>query len=296
VDAAGNTQALPAAPSDYRDPRISPDGARIALEVVDGSGFNVAVYEWAQNRMTKLTFWKSVGASSLPWTPDGKHIAFTLRSSELAGPGIYWIRADGAGEPQRIAAESNALPSSFSPDGKRLAYSYTGAEPGLWTVPLDLADPEHPKAGKPELFLGSKSALSSPEFSPDGRWMAYTSNEGGRLEVFVRPFPGPGGKWLISSAGGSAPHWSRDGRELYYYQGQQMVVPYTVKGDSFAAAQPRPWSAKAPPGAGAGDPAPDGKRFVVVMPSSAATVGDQARVNFLLNFADELRRKVPTGK
>ena len=124
------------------------------------------------------------------------------------------------------------------------------------------------------------------------------SNEGGAGDVFVRPFPGPGGKWLISTAGGIAARWSPDGRELYFLApgGQLMVVDCQAKGDSFTAGQPRPWSDKAPPVVWAA-PALDGKRFLIAKRNVGAEAGSvPTHVNFLLNFADELRRKVPAGK
>src|SRR5258706_2718859 len=86
----------------------------------------------------------------------------------------------------------------------------------IWTLPLDLTDPDHPKPGKPELFLGTPAVEVSPVFSPDGRWLAYMSLESGGPEVYVRPFPGPGGKWQVSTGGGVMPVWSRNGRELFY--------------------------------------------------------------------------------
>jgi serine/threonine-protein kinase len=299
LDATGNTQILPAPNGDYRSVRASPDGTRIAVRVNDGSGVNLSVYEWAQNRMTRLTFLKTSVNTVPAWTPDSKHLVFTITSQELSGPGIYWMRADGAGEPQRLLAGTNFETYSFSPDGKRLAYALAGTDSAIWTLPLDLADPEHPKAGKPELFLQSKSILRVPAFSPDGRWIAYAANESGRFEVFVRPFPGPGGKWQISTAGGFNPIWSRTGKELFYTSnnGGIGVASYTVNGDSFAASQPRVWSEKAPPLPANPDLMPDGKHFVVLLPpSSANTTERQTHVTFLLNFSDELRRKVPAGK
>ena len=99
------------------------------------------------------------------------------------------------------------------------------------------------KPGKPTVFLNSPAQEREPMFSPDGRWLAYVSNESGRDEVYVRPFPGPGGKWLISTGGGSIPTWSRTKRELFYgLNGQIMVAPFAVEGDSFRAEKPRLWS------------------------------------------------------
>jgi Tol biopolymer transport system component len=108
----------------------------------------------------------------------------------------------------------------------------------LWTLPLDVSDPEHPKPGKPELFLRTPFDEREPAFSPGGRWIAHTSSESGRYEVYVRPFPGPGGKWQISTGGGLLPIWSRNGRELFYEtltpDNRIMVSTYTAKADSFA--------------------------------------------------------------
>jgi Tol biopolymer transport system component len=110
-------------------------------------------------------------------------------------------------------------PCSFSPDGKRLAYYYATMElSDLWTLQLDLADPEHPKAGKPEPFLQTPASEIFPIFSPDGRWMAYMAMESGTFDIFVRPFPPSpeGGKWKVSNRGGRFPVWSRAGSQLLY--------------------------------------------------------------------------------
>ena len=102
----------------------------------------------------------------------------------------------------------------------------------LWTLALDVSDPDHPKPGKPEPFLRSPSSEIFPAVSPDGRWIAYRSNESGRFEVYVRPFPGPGGKTQISNAGGTVPVWSRNGRELFFQNldNRILVAEYTATG------------------------------------------------------------------
>jgi serine/threonine-protein kinase len=301
VDASGSRQALPAAPADYTGVRASPDGTRIAVQIRDGATMNLSLYEWAQNRMTRLTFLKSGATVSPAWTPDGKHLVFLVASQELSGPGIYWMRTDGAGEPQRLLEGQNLAPSSFSPDGKRLAYTHPPPDYGIWILPLDLADPEHPKPGKPKLFLGSKFGMRNAAFSPDGRWIAYGSAESGRPENYVRPFPGPGGRWQISTGGAAAgpPYWSRNGRDLFYSSPEGIwVASYTANGDAFVPGQPRRWSERLPQllTISAPDLMADGKRFIAVLPSSAGTSADRpTHVTFLLNFADELRRRVPAG-
>jgi hypothetical protein len=159
------------------------------------------------------------------------------------------------------------------------------------------------RGGKPELFLGTQFNEQFPAFSPDGGWLAYTSNEGGSDQIFVRAFPDRGGKWQVSENGGTYAKWSRNGKELFFRtaDGQIAVAAYTVKGDSFVADKPRLWSEKPLAQTLANgsnyDLAPDGKRLVVFMPvEGPKTQQTQNHVIFLENFFDELRRKVPTGK
>jgi hypothetical protein len=156
---------------------------------------------------------------------------------------------------------------------------------------------------KPEQLLKSQFDDDGAAFSRDGHWLAYHSNESGKVEVYVRAFPlqasGQGGKWQISNSGGFNPMWSRNGRELIYQTGAQsdqfMAVSYSTNGDSFVAAKPRVWIEKLP-----GTDwvlAPDGKRVAVLTPveSTEAPKPDH-EVTFLFNFFDELRRRVPLGR
>jgi Tol biopolymer transport system component len=309
MDSAGKTQPLLAAPGQYYFPRFSPDGKRLALAVGPFAVGDIQVYDWQRDTMTRLTFTQRNLAPV--WTPDGKHIAFLW--DYPGGNSIRWIRADGAGEAQTLLdSKSEMQPYSFSPDGQRLTFSEQAADTGrphIWTLPLDVSDPDRPKPGKPELFLRTPSGETTPAFSPDGRWIAYASFESGRGEVYVRPFAGGAssgsGKWQISNGGGSRPIWSRDGRELFYYQPRDnliLVASYTAKADSFAADKPRLWSSTQILNPGPGiqwstDLAPDGKRFAVFpKPEAASEQKGPVNVTMLLNFFDELRRRVPVGK
>ena len=134
-------------------------------------------------------------------------------------------------------------------------------------------------------------------FSPDGRWLAYESNESGRPEVYVRPFPGPGSKWPVSTGGGASPTWSRTKRELFYGTngqiGQIMVVPYEVQGGSFHAEKPRLWSDGRYLTDRGFDLHPDGERFALAAVAQTQDSAKQDEVVFILNFFDELRRIAP---
>jgi Tol biopolymer transport system component/predicted Ser/Thr protein kinase len=300
LESSGKTQPLLQTAGGYNTPRFSPDGEHLALIATTGSGNDVFVYDLGRETITRLTF--AGGANFPTWTPDGKHLAF--RSSSSEGLSLSWIRSDGAGENQRLlVSRNNVLPNSFSPDGRRLAYQEVNPERGqdIWTLPLDLGDPDHPKPGKPELFLRTKFNENLPAFSPDGRWMADRSDETGTNEIYVRPFPGPGGKWQISTGGALYAMWSNNGRELFYEtpDNRIMVVEYTVSGESFVPGKPRLWSDKQIFYPGVLNLAlhPDGKRFAVFpMPEAAGGEKGPVHATFLLNFFDELRWRVPAGK
>jgi serine/threonine-protein kinase len=235
------------------------------------------------------------------WTPDGKNIVFS--SNNPAAPGMYWIRSDGSGEAQRLTeGKLSEYPYSFSPDGKRLAFHQFGNNNSLniFTALIE-GDAAHPKLGKAERFLGTPFIEVAPAFSPDGRWLAYASDQSGTLEVYVRPFPGPGGRWQISTGGGTYPLWSRDGRELLFetLDYRVMAVSYTAKGDSFAAGKPRVWTEtrlRSVGGTSNYDLAPDGKRLAAMVADDATGDKPPTHLTFLLNFFDELRRRAPASK
>jgi len=291
VDPSGRKDPLRAKPAVYRYGSLSPDGKRMALVIADGGSEDLWVYDPQRDAMTRLTFGGAF--YSYPrWSPDGKYVVFGSH-----GNGIFQARADGASQPQALIQGKTAqFPWSFTPDGKRLAYDDLGdGHWRIWTVPLEDQGGQL-KAGKPEQIKSSFIELN-PSISPDGRWMAYESDESGRSEVFVRAFPAPssgqGGKWQISSGGGGWAHWSRTGHDLVYQSRDQMMAArYTVKGDTFVAESPRVWIPKL--GGPVWGLAPDGKRVVVVTPmESAEAPKPEHVVVFLENFFDELRRKVP---
>ena len=304
MDSSGKTQPLVTAPGAYFTPSFSPDGQRLALAAVAGRGRDLYVYDGRRGTQSRLTF-TGQGTSHPVWTPDAQHIVFKADA-------IRWMRTDGRGEPQLLLDNKDVsrTPRSFSPDGRRLAYEESGRATGydIWILPLDLTDPDHPKPGRPDLFLRTPFDETDPMFSPDGRWIAYWSNDSGRGEIYVRPSQGSSGasgdRWQISTDGARYVFWSRNGRELFYTAPDDriMVVSYTVQGDTFTADRPRRWSdAQTRPQPSDWlqtlDLAPDGKRFAIFSRSEAASENKGSlHVTFLLNFFDELRRRLPEGK
>ncbi len=295
VDGEGAVSTLSEQQAHYTTPRLSPDGRRLAVTLNFGGEADVWVYEIERGAMTRLTF--EPGYDGFPvWSPDGERLAFGS-SRDGSEANLFWKRADGTGEAERLTESQNTqLLTSWSPDGKVLAFSELDPETSwdIWVLPLD-GDRE------PQLFHRTPFLEAYPEFSPDGRWLAYFSDESGRFEVYVKPFPGPGGKWQISTDGGLYPLWGPDGGELFYrsLEGDRMlVVPYTVDGESFRAGRPRElfqgqFASRRVPDA---DIAPDGKRFVMLQSEGAAEAeAEPTKLIFVLNWFEEINRLVPAG-
>jgi serine/threonine protein kinase len=302
VDSTGKRESLRAAAGTYLYPRLSPDGKQVALTVIGRRGMDVWTYDLQRDAMTRLTF--SENNNRPIWSPDGRHIVFAT-----AGGALFQVRADGASQPQVLTQGkevTNPIPSSFTPDGKRFVYTQVVPPgiPQLWTVPLEERDGQL-KAGTPELLQTSANGgASAAAFSPDGHWVAYQSAESGTSEVFVRAFPPPasgqGSRWQISNSGGGDPRWSSNGHELLYRAGDQiMSTAYTSNSGTFVAEKPKVWLNRfsGTNGGTAWDLAPDGKRVAVVTPVESADASKtEHEVVFLLNFFDELRRRVTVGK
>ncbi len=301
LDRKGNASLMMDDHPDAASPEISPDGKRLAFQTTNG----IWVHDIARGTTSAITP-GTAGANRPSWSPDGEWLTYAhpRTTGKGVGQAIYRKRADGTGEEEALTPDSilNAYPSSWSPDGKTLAFYRFSEKDGscceIWTLTIG-------KNGKPEeprRFLeGSTGAAFQPRFSPDGRWLAYFSLESGVPQVYVVPSSGSGGKWQISTDGGVEPQWSKTGHELFYVLsggGALLAVPYTVDKNSFQPGKPEvlftdKFEVRAP--FTSYDVTPDGQHFVVFQfaggrsaPSSAPTV--------VLNWLDEVRRQVAAGQ
>ena len=297
MDRNGQTTPLRATPANWSNPRFSPDGTKLAVDIAASGVPAVWIYDWSRDTATRLTF--GSGASLRPaWTPDSKRLVFTS-TRDGGNPNLFWQRADGTGEAQRLTTGPfPELAGSWHPNGKILAYHVNSPQSGndIMILPLEGDEASGWKPGKPVVFLDSPSDELEPKFSPDGRWIAYQSNENGQPEIYVRPYPNSTGKWQISTGGGLNPIWSRTRPELLYstLNQQLMVATYVATGDSFRADRPQTWSPTrfmTRPRLTSYDLHPDGKRFALVTPLGAPAKQDKAV--FIFNFFDELRRLAP---
>jgi Tol biopolymer transport system component len=284
VSRNGTEQLIPAPSRDYQQPRLSPDGRRVAVEINEDQP-KVWLYDLGRETLTRLTFEGS--RNDLPiWTPDGKRT--TLRSTQDNPVGnIFWQMADGSGGRERLTtSDTQQSPSSWSPDGQRLAFTDIGSATGRDIWVLSLAD------RKAQPFLSTPFVEGAPEFSPDGRWLAYVSNESGRFEVYVQPYPGPGGKWQISAGGGAEPKWNPNGRELFYRSGSKMMAVDVAMQPGFSAGTPKMLfdtqyvSTPLPQTFQYYDVSRDGQRFLMVRQGEQAPT----QISVVLNWLAELNR------
>jgi Tol biopolymer transport system component len=283
----GKEQPLAAPALAYGYPRVSPDGSRVAVELDD----QIWLYDLSRDTLTRFTFEGSINQSP-GWTPDGKRIVF--RSNKEGPSNLFWQLADGSGGLERLASSDRVQNfTSWSADGQLLAFfepSPTNLR-DIWV--LRLSD------RKAEPFLRTRFNEGGASFSPDGRWLAYVSNESGRPEIYVQPYPGPGGKWQISSGGGTEPLWNRNGRELFYRSSTGMLAVQIDTRSGFSPGKPAvlfegEYASSEFPATGiAYDVSPDGQRFLMVKELSQSPTATQ--INVVVNWFEELKRRVPVN-
>jgi len=289
VDQRGLEQAAAPLLLPFQAPRLSPDGHRIAY-VTAGREWNVFVYDLNTGTDSQLTYegWSSRAI----WTPDAAGIIFERQEASVVN--LFAQSSDGTSPMQRLTtSENNQALGSITPDGRTLAFVEERPNFGLDIMFLET------ESGRVRPFLDSDFDEAYPEFSPDGRWIAYTSSESGTAEVYVRPFPGPGRKHLVSSRGGVQPLWARNGKQLFYrWEDQVWAVDVRTHG-GFSAGKPRLLFER--PGYSPGAPSRsydlslDGQRFLMVKleQRKPAPVTEMVIVE---NWFEELKRLVPTGK
>jgi serine/threonine-protein kinase len=217
VSREGVTTPLTRELRDYAFPRVSPDGRRLAVAIAEAERSDIWTYDIEQGVLTRLTF---DGSATRPfWTPDGRRIAFTVGTAG-DDPDVFWVLADGSGVPEPLlAGPGRQLGDSWSPDGRTLLV-HTNTAPGQ----NDIALLQLPDSGPATPLLATPADEAAPAVSPDGRWLAFTSNESLRYEVYLRSFPELGAKIQVSVNGGTEPRWSPTGRELFYRDGDRMMV------------------------------------------------------------------------
>jgi hypothetical protein len=213
-------------------PEISPDGRRAAVtRAIQGQDNNMDIWLLDGTRTSRFTF--SDGQDSWPvWSPDGTRIIFLSNRNQVNQ--LYQKPSNGSSPEERVT-EGQQVPTDWSPDGRFILYFTPDPKTSfdLWVLPLEGNQ-------KPFPFVNTNFGQRKGQFSPDGRWVAYQSDESGQEDVYVRPFPGPGGQWQISTAGGIWPRWSRDGKEIYYIatNAKLMAVPVTSSGKTFQPGTP----------------------------------------------------------
>jgi hypothetical protein len=287
VDRQGKVEPLPYEPRSYEDPRLSPDGKRVAV-TIRADDPDIWILDIARGTSARLTF--EAGEDETPvWTPDGGKVIY---SADRAGHPrtLYSKPSDGSGREEGLL-ESQTHPhvSSWSPDGRTLVYTeYDPVSSGdIWVLTPGGKAERHP-------WLRTPFNERAARFSPDGHWLAYISNESGRDEVYVQPFPGPGGKWQISVSGGTEPVWSHTGNEIFYRNGDKMLAVGVVSSRGFLAETPHVlFEGRFVPtrrGEAAYDISPDDRRFIMIQRD---VLSFATHLNVVLNFSEELKRRVP---
>ena len=292
VDRLGKEERLPAEPRAYTYPQIAPDGSMIAVDIADEDK-DIWLWDIARETLNRFTF--DTASEMYPrWSPDGKWIAFaSTRSGER---NIFRKRADGTGVVERLTESSSIQATqAFTPDGQWLVSRDVRVDTGMDLVMTSMTGERQAKD-----ILATETEELNAEISPDGRWLAYESEETGQSEVYVRPFPDiETGRWQISRGGGTKPLWRRDGQELFFLapRGRMMAVPVELgesfssggatelfSGEYFEESRGRTY-----------DITPDGERFIMVKYGRETSDSEHGEIVTVLNWTEELERLLPAN-
>ncbi|OGD21102.1 MAG: hypothetical protein A2W03_00870 [Candidatus Aminicenantes bacterium RBG_16_63_16] len=293
VDRTGAERPLLDDPGAFSDPSLSPDGRELVV-CIEGTHQDLWLVDLARRNLSRLTF--DLTEEFLPrWAPDGRRLFFGFGDAG-GDPEIYVMHADGGGSREPVLAGDKVavFPSSVAPDGRTLAYeeAVTDENTDIWVLPLG-------GDRRPISFVKTPFNEFGPEFSPDGRFLAYVSNESGRYEVYARPFLGPGPKRQVSVGGGTSPVWSRSGGELFYRNGGAVMAASITTRPEFSSAAPRilfrgEYEEPARPDWPRNyDVTPDGKQFFMIKPDPD---GRPTQAQAVFHWFEELKRQTASGR
>ncbi len=289
VDREGREEPVAAEPRAYAEFSLSPDGTKIAVRVGDQNP-DVWIYDLVRDTQMRLTFDPAIEVFPI-WTPDGQRVAFGSSEAPLS-----WKAADGTGEVETLVeSSSNQFPQAFSPDGTALVFQdrkSLGTDLGMLSLEGERIS---------TLLMETEFSERSAALSPDGRWMAYQSNESGQFEVYVRPFPDVnGGRWQVSSGGGGWPLWSPAGRELFYVGSEGMMAvpietePTFTQGTVDLLFDLGPYRTPSEAPNRRIDISPEGDRFLMLKEGGGSDGNTPAAsINIVLNWFEELKERVP---
>jgi serine/threonine-protein kinase len=287
IDRSGRETPVEVEPRPFVRLALSPDNERLALALDESGNSDIWIADPSRNTMSRLTFEPTI--ETMPaWSPDGQYVAFR---SEREGPGVFRRAASGTGTAERLTSTDGPIhsPYSWTPDGKSLLLavfrSFRNQAIARVTPPNTTV----------EILIDGDFAQLDPHVSPDGRWMAYQSDETGRFEIYVRPYPDVDlGRWLVSTTGGTSPRWSSDGEELFYYDGESIVRVPVSAASAFVPGRPvrlfpvKPFGGRLGPDY---EVATDGQRFLFLLPGPAAPETSTGLI-VVQNWIEELRDSV----
>ena len=296
IDSANQINTLADTPGTFLNPRLSPDGKRVAVTIMSQGDPRSGVWILDRDRpKSPLLFSNQSRNDHLPvWTPDGTRIVFSsLRdgSDRGAPANLYWKRLDDPGEAERLTRSTGHQdPASWSADGRFLVFAEQD-QTTLWDIwMLDI------KERTTRLLLRTPAREIHPMVSPDGKWLAYTSDETGKFEVYVVSFPGAERKQRISTSGGDQPLWARDGRRLFYREADKVIAVAVSPGPPFAAGKSEvvvqgSYSGRGGNGAPNYDLSADGRTFLLIRQNDPTSAG-RTQLDVVVNWTTELGRRV----
>ena len=297
VDREGREEVLAAEPRTYLKPRISPDGSRVAVSVDDSGNWDVWIYDLARETSSRVTFDPATDSRQV-WTRDGQRVVFSSARGRVGVLGnLFWKAADGTGSVERLTtSDYSQIPQSWSLDGRTLVFEQQNDNLGvLGGSDLYLLSMDGERIANP--LFQTEFREVRPAISPNGRWIVYRSNESGRPEIYVRPFPNvEDGKWMISPDGGNSPVWGPQGREIFYRSledGAMMAAKIRTEPTFTAEAPVVLFTGNYYRGIDRNyDISPDGQRFLML--KEVGQSADPDTLVVVLNWFEELKRLVPT--